>query len=268
MTTPSAPSLLSLCVCMAFLTGCNPSEPTSNWTPEPTRVTEKLGWTEPVDLERSPYFPLDEERIRGLSPFVIDEWFPPHWEAMELPPLYARAGETGVEIYRFAELPTWGRPYAVTLEIEPAQLTAAPWLPPPGSSEPGPAGQDATAARHDYGQWARRTVGQLHYVVQDGSGGYRPGKIAARGESLINQRQAAQFRELFDAADLWHERTGDPNLGPDGTQWVLEFLRDGRYHVVDRWTPVQQNQPKPGTEGFVKVAKWLRDAAVPASLRP
>ncbi len=23
----------------------------------------------------------------------------------------------------------------------------------------------------------------------------------------------------------------------DGSQWVLEGVRDGRYHVVDRWSP-------------------------------
>ena len=25
--------------------------------------------------------------------------------------------------------------------------------------------------------------------------------------------------------------------GTDGSQWVIEGVRAGRYHVVDRWTP-------------------------------
>ncbi|MEM8782506.1 MAG: hypothetical protein AAGE65_06560 [Planctomycetota bacterium] len=255
----------------AVLTACTPtadretpppSTPWTPWTPEPTRVAEKLGWTKPIGLERSPYFPLCEQRIHGLTPFVIDDWFTAHWRAMQLPPLYARAGETGVEIYRFVELPTWGRPISVTLEIDPTRMSDAPWLPKPGVG-----GAEANVARSAYAQWASAPVGEIRYVVLDGSGGYAPGGIAATGRAVVHRADAADFRESFAAADLDYERTGDPNLGLDGTTTVLEFLRDGRYHIVDRWLSVRHDEPRPDTQGFVAVARWLRDAAVPRPLR-
>ena len=31
--------------------------------------------------------------------------------------------------------------------------------------------------------------------------------------------------------------TEDSRLGNDGAQWILEGMKDGRYHVVDRWSP-------------------------------
>ena len=27
------------------------------------------------------------------------------------------------------------------------------------------------------------------------------------------------------------------DMGRDGSQWVLEGVRDNRYHIVDRWSP-------------------------------
>jgi hypothetical protein len=230
--------------------------------PKVTRVDERLGWAEPVDLERSPYFPLDETGVRGVSSFIVDEWYPPHWKAMELPSLYAMAGNENVEIYRFVELPTWMATYAVTLELDPAKMSPQPFLP-----EPGVGGEEANAARSAWGSWARTDVGTIRYVLTNGSGGYHPGVIVARGEAAVPQHLAAEFRKLFDEADLWQERTEDLNLGRDGTTWVIESVRDGRYHVVERWTPVMSGQARVGTEAFVALVDWLRQEAVPRPLR-
>ena len=64
---------------------------------------------------------------------------------------------------------------------------------------------------------------------------------------VIEQRtvalETAATRELVGAierADLWAmpttSRAQDTGLG-EGTTWILEASRDGRYHVVSRWLP-------------------------------
>ena len=48
------------------------------------------------------------------------------------------------------------------------------------------------------------------------------------------------------------EETHDKNVYQwDGAQWVLEGTRNGRYHVVDRWSPT-------GTE-YEQLCKFLME---------
>ena len=256
--TPHRLAAVLLCVTVA-LPGCGPG-PGEAWTPEPTRVEETLGWTQPADPRPSDLLPLDESGLRGFSSFVVEEWFSPQWAAMGLEPLYARAGEAGVEVYRFVEVPTWAPAYAVTLEVDPVRMTAKPERP-----EAGGTGEAATAAWAVYREWAQGRVAELRYVVLDGAGGYEPGGVAARGERVVSHERATAFRGLFEAVGFWNKQTRDTRIGADGTQWVLEVLRDGRYHVVDRWTPERSGR----TEAFVAAAEWLRAeaAAVPRPFR-
>lgn len=37
--------------------------------------------------------------------------------------------------------------------------------------------------------------------------------------------------------NFWELPTKKETLGFDGAQWVIEGLQDGKYHLVDRWTP-------------------------------
>ena len=253
--------------CACLLVGCGvapapPVETAEAWTPEPTRVDQTLGWTRPASPRPTDFLPLDESGLRGLSPFVLESWFPPQWAAMGLDPLYTRAGEAGVEVYRFVEVPTWQPTYAITLEVDPARMTDEPKLP-----ERGKGAEAAGAARAACSDWATVPAGRLHYVTLGGSGGYDPGTVAARGERAVAQGEAAAFRKLFAAAGFWNERTQDPSTGRDGSTWVLEVLRGGRYHVVERWSPAYQGEAKAGTEAFVAMAHWLQEAAVPRPLR-
>jgi hypothetical protein len=42
-------------------------------------------------------------------------------------------------------------------------------------------------------------------------------------------------------ANFWKLPTEDKNAprGVDGAEWILEGIRTGNYHVVDRWTPTK-----------------------------
>jgi len=41
----------------------------------------------------------------------------------------------------------------------------------------------------------------------------------------------------LQAFSFWSMPTEERQLGLDGSQWILEGVRRGEYHVVDRWSP-------------------------------
>jgi hypothetical protein len=52
--------------------------------------------------------------------------------------------------------------------------------------------------------------------------------------------------QMIDVAHFWtlpSRQQDEPNpdgsvtVGLDGAQWVMEGVKDGKYHVVDRWSP-------------------------------
>lgn len=71
----------------------------------------------------------------------------------------------------------------------------------------------------------------------DGAGGYQPGKPFRSGEFEIYENEWNEFLALLDKADFWKMSSENEDLGPDGAQWILEGVKESRYHVVDRWSP-------------------------------
>lgn len=70
------------------------------------------------------------------------------------------------------------------------------------------------------------------------AGGYDPGKPLTTQIMELSKEQVDQFETLVRASDFWALPTSDPVLGArDGAQWILEGVRDRKYHVADRWTP-------------------------------
>ena len=62
---------------------------------------------------------------------------------------------------------------------------------------------------------------------------------------------------MFDALDFAKQSTDDPVIGLDGSQWILEQLKDGKYHIVVRWAADAYEPKKRGTESFVKLCEWM-----------
>jgi hypothetical protein len=53
----------------------------------------------------------------------------------------------------------------------------------------------------------------------------------------ITAQQATDFTNSLDGIQFWQLPTHVQQLGLDGTEFVLEGVQDGRYHVVIRWCP-------------------------------
>ena len=83
-----------------------------------------------------------------------------------------------------------------------------------------------------------RDGGQINLFVKEnnGFGGYEPRDNAVTLERKISEVKWCEFLTKIDEADFWQlgEKVG---LANDGAQWILEGVKNKRYHVVDRQSP-------------------------------
>jgi hypothetical protein len=129
-----------------------------------------------------------------------NNWYSKHLRAMKEESLYSPEGDW-VESYRFLWLRTFNHPVAVRI-------------------------------------WKCGSVRFISVKELDGAGGYEPGKLKLdRKRELTPDEWSGFMRHLNDSC-YWQlpsqDHAGDGN---DGSQWILEGVKAGRYHVVDRWTP-------------------------------
>jgi hypothetical protein len=154
-------------------------------------------WTQ--FMGRLSYFPQGAFSTKeGLDEFVA-QWYSKHLSAMNEKPFYY-PDNSEVESYRFLWLRSFHHPIAVRL-------------------------------------WS--TGGEQFMTLKEmsGAGGYEPGKLLVNHTRKISKDEWDEFTRLLEQTCYWELPTRDGILGNDGAQWILEGVRSGRYHVVDRWTP-------------------------------
>jgi hypothetical protein len=78
---------------------------------------------------------------------------------------------------------------------------------------------------------------ELTTKVSNGAGGYEPGKLMESASRPLIQRQTEKFLATIKRLKFWELPTYSEGVGNDGSQWIIEGVKDGKYHVVDRWTP-------------------------------
>ena len=67
---------------------------------------------------------------------------------------------------------------------------------------------------------------------------YGPSRPVRRDTMSLAPADERALRTAFEQEGFWQLPTEDPTQsGLDGSNWVIEAVRAGRYHVVDRWTP-------------------------------
>jgi hypothetical protein len=56
----------------------------------------------------------------------------------------------------------------------------------------------------------------------------------------LTKDQTEWFLDAVDNFGFWKlpaRRDPKDEIGVDGARWIMEGSKDGRYHVVDRWSP-------------------------------
>lgn len=160
------------------------------------------------------YFPrgiLDENPHSSL---IDEQWYSKHLKALQEPSLWNLSRTQKSETYRFLWLRTFHHPISVRLDANPN-----------GTST-------------------------LTTKATTGQGGYEPGKIFLNKKRALTKEETDWALERFNEMGFWglpayekpHETMGpdgkksvDINL--DGAQWILEGVKDGKYHVTNRWSP-------------------------------
>jgi len=70
-----------------------------------------------------------------------------------------------------------------------------------------------------------------------GAGGYDPGALIRNESASVGRRGTTLLLARLGQAHFWELPPRNGPGGVDGAQWVLEGVENGRYHVVDRWSP-------------------------------
>ena len=158
-----------------------------------------------IERGKSDYFPKD---ILGndMSPkHSVAGWYGKHLKAMgEDSLLYISS--RNVESYRFLWLRTFHHPIFVRVERIQHEPNANEFV--------------------------------LFSKELDGAGGYKPGKLFNETGRVLTEKQWCEFMNLLEKANYWKLPTAEKSLGGhDGAEWIMEGVKDNRYHIVERWSP-------------------------------
>jgi hypothetical protein len=147
------------------------------------------------------------------------QWFGKHLAAMKEPVLKPDTKDQSYFAFRVLYLPTWGRPVAVRFERKNGETT-------------------------------RRVV------LLSGSGGYEPGEIKEEKTEKITDTEFARFQSELEKSRFWTLASNDDVRGLDGSELVIDAIKDGKHVVVDRWTP-EHDTEKRGLSGIVALTSRL-----------
>lgn len=150
---------------------------------------------------RAQFFPKSSLDLGGGD--FKAKWYSMQLSALQEPSLFALAKNTGAESYRFLWLRTFHHPVAVRIDHLPSD-----------------------------GSWVVFTK------VASGAGGYSPGKLITNTSRKLTAEEAQSLLVKFQQDGFWSAPNPvDDQTGTDGSQWIIEGVKAGQYHVVDRWMP-------------------------------
>jgi hypothetical protein len=83
-----------------------------------------------------------------------------------------------------------------------------------------------------------RDGGRLISKQTSGQGGFEPGHLILNRESRLSKEATAWFLAEVKHARFWAVPTRDGSrVVLDGAQWIIEGIKEGRYHIIDRSSP-------------------------------
>ena len=83
--------------------------------------------------------------------------------------------------------------------------------------------------------------GWINSRMTTGQGAYDPGHITRYGMSWLRKSLTQSFLAAIGSTNFWKMPTllgTDSGASPSqSAQWIIEGVKDGQYHAVDRWSP-------------------------------
>lgn len=143
-------------------------------------------------------FPAGLRPDDAIADAFYNDWWSRQLAAMGEGALFTRTGENA-EVYRMMFLPTWGPARAIRIE---------------------------------------RSEDRAYAVVKalDGLAGFETGSLVSSERFELSTEDWDRLSRLRAASGFFEAPTFGPRhgLGRDGHSWVIEGVRDGRYHVITR----------------------------------
>jgi len=180
----------------------------------------------PLDGFSGFYFPLrhaDQNGNENAIDSFSNSWYSRMLFALKEPVLYNYTGNK--EVYRFTWLRTFNHPISIRLEKEDSAIT-------------------------------------LIVKESNGRSGYGPGTIILDTVISLTNVQWMGFEQKIATTDFWNLPTRDTaEAGLDGAEWILESLKEGKYHIVVRWSPiVTKNQFADLGRDLIRLSKLRIDS--------
>lgn len=143
--------------------------------------------------------------------FDIDRgtWYSNTLRALHEPSIFALRDDKSLQVYRFLWLPAFHLPISVRLTVN-------------GD------GSGSIVARS-----VDTHTGLIGKIPSD------TGKLILDKNVFVEKEKVEVVLRELQTLSFWSMPTEVRQSGMDGSQWILEGLRQGEYHVVDRWSPQQ-----------------------------
>ncbi len=159
------------------------------------------------------YFPPGVLGTNAKQDEITNQLYSKHLRALEEPSLWEMSKrDMTTEEYRFLYLRSFHHPISIRLVVMP----------------------DHTA--------------KLISKETSGKGGYEPGKMIRNRETYQSKVQTEGFLAVpnntlsfWDLPTLLEENKSVVHL--DGAHWIFEGVKQGDYHIVDRWSPNRIDDP-------------------------
>lgn len=76
---------------------------------------------------------------------------------------------------------------------------------------------------------------RMYWKTSKSNSRFEDGKIKSKTKELHPQ-EMAEIEKSLEQVDFWNISTNEGLKGLDGSLWLLEGVKDGKYHVVERWS--------------------------------
>jgi hypothetical protein len=165
------------------------------------------------------YFPVKmkrEDRTENKVDSFDNQWFSSMLFALHEPVLDNYTGSK--EIYRFTWLRTFDHP--VTIRVE-----------------------------------KQNGIAKMFVKESNGQSGYDPGRLIRDTSADISAEDWQDLIELFQATGFWQLHTEEENMGKDGSEWLIEGVKDGRYRFIYRWSPEPTDVANSIGKRFLRLTK-------------
>ena len=147
------------------------------------------------------FFPKGSFGNKKVVEDLVQNWYGKHLASMEEPILFRKASG---KVYRFTWLRSFDSPMVFRISKN------------------------------------RKNSFKLVVKKTDGHGGYEAGEIIFNKDiQLTNSQSGPLLGKIEKECEFWKMPSQINEDGHDGAQWILEGIKEGKYHMVDRQSPVK-----------------------------